>query len=96
MSTDSPTQTSSTRAPAVSLIDAHALATAAAIVSAAVMLVLGVFGAVGIYEGAVEMMMRWHLFFSPTVIGTVTGMVEAAVVSYAFVYAVGRIYNAML
>lgn len=93
MSTDSPTHASS---PAVVSIDAHALATAVAFVFAAVMLLLGVFGAIGVYEGAVEMMMRWHLFFSPTVIGTVTGMIEAAVVSYAVTYAVARIYNAML
>jgi hypothetical protein len=71
-----------------------ALGEAAAVVSAAVMLLLGVFGAIGVYEGAVAMMEQWHLFFAPTVVGTVAGMVEAAVVSFVFVYALAWLYNA--
>jgi ADP-ribosylglycohydrolase len=71
-----------------------ALGAAAAVVSAAVMLLLGVFGAIGVYEGAVAMMEQWHLFFEPTVIGTLAGMVEAAVVSFVFVYAFAWLYNA--
>jgi len=75
-------------------LDALALAGAAAVVSAIVMLLLGVFGAVGVYEGAVEAMEQWHLFFEPTVVGTVAGMVEAAVISFVLVYAFGWVYNA--
>lgn len=71
-----------------------ALGEAAAVVSAAVMLLLGIFGSIGVYEGAVAMMEQWHLFFTPTVIGTVAGMVEAAVVSFVFVYALAWLYNA--
>lgn len=37
---------------------------------------LGVFGRVGIYLGAVEMMEQWHLFFRPTFGGTLAGMVR--------------------
>ncbi|MFC7130508.1 hypothetical protein [Haloferax chudinovii] len=74
-------------------LDALALAGAAAVVSAVVMLLLGVFGAIGVYEGAVAMMEQWHLFFEPTVVGTVAGMVEAAVISFVLVYAVAWLYN---
>lgn len=74
-------------------LDALALAGAAAVVSAVVMLVLGVFGAIGVYESAVTAMQQWHLFFEPTAVGTVTGMVEAAVVSFVLVYAFARLYN---
>ncbi|WP_265112055.1 hypothetical protein [Halosolutus halophilus] len=75
-------------------LDALALAGAAAVLSAVVMLLLGVFGATGVYEGAVEAMEQWHLFFEPTVVGTVAGMVEAAVISFVLVYAFAWLYNA--
>ncbi len=74
-------------------LDELALAGAAAVVSAVVMLLLGVFGAIGVYEGAVEAMQQWHLFFEPTVVGTVAGMVEAAVISFVLVYAFAWLYN---
>jgi hypothetical protein len=74
-------------------IDALALAGAAAVVSVVVMLLLGVVGAIGVYEGAVEAMEQWHLFFEPTVVGTVAGMVEAAVFSFVLVYAFAWLYN---
>jgi hypothetical protein len=70
-----------------------ALAGAASVVAAAVMLVLGAFGAVGVYEGAVEAMQQWHLFFEPTVVGTAAGIVEAAVVTFVLVYAFAWLYN---
>ncbi|MDS0301226.1 hypothetical protein NDI76_21060 [Halogeometricum sp. S1BR25-6] len=75
-------------------LDTLALAGAAAVLSAVVMLLLGVFGAIGVYEGAVEMMQQWHLFFEPTVVGTVAGMVEAAVIGFILVYAFAWLYNA--
>ncbi|WP_433633574.1 hypothetical protein [Halomicrococcus sp. NG-SE-24] len=74
-------------------LDALAFAGAAAIVSSVIMFLLGVFGAVGVYEGAVRMMEQWHLFFEPTVVGTVAGMIEAAVISFAFIYAFAWLYN---
>ncbi|WP_236639849.1 hypothetical protein [Salinigranum halophilum] len=75
-------------------LDALALAGAGAAVSAIVMLLLGVFGAIGVYESAVEAMQQWHLFFEPTVVGTLAGMGEAAVVSFVLMYAVAWLYNA--
>ena len=74
-------------------LDELALASAAAVVSAVVMLLLGVFGAIGVYEGAVEAMQQWHLFFEPTVVGTVAGIVEAAGISFVLVYAFAWLYN---
>lgn len=74
--------------------DTLALAGAAAVLSAVVMLLLGVFGALGVYKGAVAMMEQWHLFFEPTVVGTVAGMVEAAMISFVLVYAFAWLYNA--
>lgn len=74
-------------------LDATALAAAAAVVSAAIMLLLGIFGAIGVYEGAVDMMEQWHLFFSPSVAGTIGGMVEGAIIGYVAVWAVAWLYN---
>ena len=76
-------------------LNAIALGASGAVVAAAVMLLLGVFGAVGVYEGAVAMMEQWHLFFEPTVVGTVAGMVEAAVISFVLAYALAWLYNTL-
>lgn len=37
---------------------------------------------------------QWHLFFEPTIVGTVAGMVEAAVISFVLMYAFAWLYNA--
>lgn len=55
---------------------------AAAIVSAGVMLLLGIGWNVGVYVSAAEQMAKSHLFFTPSVGGIFAGMVEAAVISF--------------
>lgn len=74
-------------------LDPLAAAGAAAVISAAVMLLLGVFAIIGIYGGAIEMMIQWHMFFQPTVVGTLTGMIEAALISFVVVYPSVWLYN---
>lgn len=69
------------------------LGLAAAILSAAVMLCLGVLGNIGIYTGAAEQMQGWHMFFSLSVGGIVAGMVEAAVWGFVFGFAFAWLYN---
>lgn len=70
-----------------------ALGYAGAIISALSMLALGVLGNLGIYTGAVVMMQQWHLFFSLSIIGIITGMIEAAIISFALMYILGLLYN---
>ena len=70
-----------------------ALGTSAAIVAGLSMLLLGILGNFGIYQGAVEMMSQWHMFFSLTPFGIFTGIIEAAVISFVFVYIFGWVYN---
>jgi hypothetical protein len=70
-----------------------ALGGAAAIVAAIIMLLLGILGNVGIYTGSVEMMQQWHMFFSLSIGGIIAGMVEAAVITFVFVYLFGLLYN---
>ncbi|MCD4808200.1 MAG: hypothetical protein K8R13_11685 [Methanococcoides sp.] len=70
-----------------------ALSLAAAIVSAIVMLLLGILGNLGMYIGAFEMMQQWHMFFSLTPIGIIAGMIESAIVSFIFAYLFGIFYN---
>jgi uncharacterized membrane protein len=74
-------------------IDALSFAGAAAVVSGLVMVILGVLGSVGVYEGGVEMMEAWHLFFEPTLVGTVAGVVEAAVSVFVLTYLFVVLYN---
>ena len=70
-----------------------ALSLSAAIVSALSMLLLGIFGNIGIYTGAVEMMTTWHMFFTLAPLGIIAGMAEAAVISFVIIYLFGWIYN---
>ena len=74
-------------------LDAKALGYAAALISAAIMLVLGIFGNLGIYEGAVDMMTQWHAFFSLSIGGIIAGMVESAVISFIVGYLFVLVYN---
>ena len=73
-----------------------ALGYAAAVISAAGMLLLGIAGNIGIYTGAAQAMQQWHMFFSLSAIGIITGMAEAAVLSFIFVYAFGWVYNRLV
>ncbi|MEQ9569365.1 MAG: hypothetical protein RLN75_04180 [Longimicrobiales bacterium] len=84
---------SNTRSGPDRRLDPMALAASASTVAAAVMLVLGLFGRIGVYTGAVGMRERWHLFFRPTLLGTIAGMVEAAVVTFPVAWLVAWLYN---
>ena len=77
-------------------LNALAFGITAAIVSALSMLILGIFGNMGIYTGAVEMMRQWHMFFSLRPLGIFAGMAEAAVISFVFFYIFGWIYNKLV
>ena len=74
-------------------LNVFALSLSAAIVSALSMLLLGIFGNIGIYTGAVEMMTKWHMFFTLAPLGIIAGMAEAAVISFVIIYLFGWIYN---
>jgi hypothetical protein len=74
-------------------LNSLALGTSAAIVAGLSMLILGILGNLGIYQGAVEMMSQWHMFFSLSPFGILTGIIEAALISFAFLYIFGWLYN---
>ncbi len=74
-------------------LDALALGYAAAIISAAVMLLLGTLGNIGVYTGAVEMMVQWHMFFSLSIGGIAAGMIEAGLISFVIAFAFAWVYN---
>jgi heme/copper-type cytochrome/quinol oxidase subunit 2 len=77
----------------VGKLDELALGYASAVISAIIMLLLGISGNVGIYTGAVEMMQKWHMFFSLSIAGIIAGMIEAAIIGFVFAYAFGWVYN---
>lgn len=66
---------------------AFAVSSAAAIIAAGIMLVLGILGNMGLYLGAVEAMQQWHMFFDLSVGGIIAGMAEAAIITFLIVYA---------
>lgn len=57
------------------------------------MLLLSIANALGIYEGAVNMMQQWHMFYTPTIVGTITGIIEAAIITYVSILIVVGIYS---
>ena len=65
----------------------------AGIISAVLMLILGIFGNLGFYLGAVNMMQQWHMFFSLSIGGIIAGMIEASVISFLVGYAFAFVYN---
>ncbi len=73
--------------------NALALGYAGAILSAAYMLLLSILAYFGIYANAAEQMARWHMFYSLTVVGTITGMIEAAVHGFVALYVLAWLYN---
>ena len=74
-------------------LNSLALGYVAAILSAVIMLLLGILGNIGVYTKGVEAMQQWHFFFSLSIVGIIAGIVEAAVVSFVFGYLFGLIYN---
>jgi hypothetical protein len=74
-------------------LNSLSLGASAAIVAGLSMLIFGILGNLGVYQGAVEMMSQWHMFFSLTPFGILTGIIEAAVVSFVFFYIFGWVYN---
>ena len=74
-------------------LDSKALGWAAAAISAISMLVLGLLAMGGFYPEGFEVMKAFHLVFDKTHVGIILGMVEAAVLSYAWGYFFGVIYN---
>jgi hypothetical protein len=74
-------------------LNSFAFGASAVIVAALSMLILGILGNIGVYKGAVEMMTQWHMFFSLTPFGILTGMIEAALISFLFFYIFAWIYN---
>jgi hypothetical protein len=69
------------------------LGKAAAIVSAAIMLIMGILGNLGIYTNAVQVMQQWHMFFDLSIVGIIAGMVEAAIIGFIIAYVFVWVYN---
>lgn len=77
----------------VSKCNALSLGYAGAIIYATWMLLLSMAASLGIYVNAAEQMMEWHLFYSLSIVGTITGMIEAAVHGFVFLYVLAWLYN---
>jgi len=74
-------------------LNPKALGISLALISALMMLLLGILGNLGIYTGAVEMMMQWHVFFSLSIGGIIAGMIEAGIISFIFGWLIAYVYN---
>lgn len=74
-------------------LDAQPAATALAVWSALVMLLLWVLAKIGLYVSAAEAMASWHMFFDLTFMGLIGGMIEATAISFLGVYLFVFVYN---
>ena len=74
-------------------LNSLALGKAGAITAAISMLLLSIAAKSGIYTTAAEQMIKWHMFFDLSKTGIITGMFEAAVLTFGFIYLFGVIYN---
>lgn len=74
-------------------LNAKSMGYSIALLSALYMLLLGILGNFGVYLGAVEMMQKWHLFFSLSLTGIITGIIEAAVHGFIAGYLLAYLYN---
>lgn len=63
-------------------LNPNALGLSLALLSGLCILLLGLFGLLGLYEGAVQRMSDWHLFFSTDAVGILTGILEGAFWGY--------------
>jgi len=77
-------------------LNAMAFALSAAILSAVMMLLLSIASALGLYENAAGAMMQWHMFYDLSAMGTIAGMIEAAVFSFIACYVFVSLYNYLL
>lgn len=65
-----------------------------AIFASITMLLLSLLHMAGLYKGAAVMMQQWHMFYEPsTIVGTITGMIEAAIVTYVLILLFAWIYS---
>lgn len=74
-------------------LNSNALGLSLALLSGLCMLVLGLFGLMGVYEGAVQMMVDFHLFFSVDAVGILTGILEGAFWGYVLGALTAAFYN---
>lgn len=70
-----------------------ALGYSLAILSGLFMFLLGILGNLGVYLGAVEMMQKWHIFFSLSFGGIIFGIIEAAVIGFVAGWLIAYFYN---
>ena len=77
----------------MSKCNANALGIALAFVSGLAMLILGLLGAAGYAQEAVQIMQAFHIWFDVTAVGIIAGIIEAAVFSYIAGWLIAAVYN---
>ena len=64
-----------------------------ALVSGLSMILLWIFGNLGIYSSAVNQMIRWHMFFSLNLVGIIAGTIEAVFWGFIGGWLIAYFYN---
>ncbi len=66
---------------------------ALAILAGLHMILIGILANLGIYTGAAEQMMKWHMFFDLSALGIFTGVIEGAIMSFIAGWIIAWTYN---
>jgi len=77
-------------------LDANKLALASALTSALFMVLLSLGSGMGLYQSMATQMQSYHMWYTPSFGGTLTGLIEAAIITYVFVWIAVSIYNKMV
>ncbi len=70
-----------------------ALGYSIAIISGLGMILFWIFGKIGFYRDATDMMMQMHMFFNMNITGMITGAIEAAVWGFIAGWLIAYFYN---
>lgn len=77
----------------VQKLDARALGYSLAVLSGLYMLLLGILGNLGFYLVGIEAMQQWHVFFSLSIGGIITGIIEASIWGFISGWLIAYFYN---
>ena len=77
----------------VQKLNTQALGYSLAVLSGLGMLTLGILGNLGLYLGGVGMRQTWHMFFSLSFTGIITGIIEASVYGFIGGWLIAYFYN---
>ncbi|MCF6276730.1 MAG: hypothetical protein L3J07_02660 [Candidatus Magasanikbacteria bacterium] len=77
-------------------LDANKFALAGAIFAGLTMIALTIANSFGFYQSVAMQMQGMHMFYRPSFLGTITGVIEAGIITFISIYLFVWIYNQLV